>query len=142
MGKTTVDDSADHITYLGINDKVDDKPYDTADNPVNLPSFDYNASARFWFYEIGANTLPANSRNKKPSVKWKQYEDKPIPEEIFEEWIRLDMFRDGIAVVCGKLFRGKYKGMWLNVIDCDNKLAIELLFVEGLDETAKKTIVE
>ena len=109
---------------------------------INFSTLDYNGYAKFWYYNIGLNVFPADSKNKKPIVKWKEYETESISEEQFEQWITQDKFKNGMCIICGKSFRGKYVGSYLNVIDCDNKLAIDRLFHEGLESIATRTIVE
>ena len=46
----------------------------------------YNVGADFWRYKIGANVIPADTRNKKPSVEWSTFQDKPVPEELHNKW--------------------------------------------------------
>lgn len=113
-----------------------------------------NDYADFWYYEIGANVFPANGAEKKPFyttktgnqewIKWAKsgYQNKSIDENTFNEWKRVDAFKDGMALVCGIMFRGDNKGKWLNVIDCDNDIAIKECFMNGLDSTSKSTLVE
>lgn len=47
-----------------------------------------------------------------------------------------------MAVICGKVFRGEKKGLYLNVIDCDNSLGIICAFPDGINNESKNTIVE
>ena len=44
----------------------------------------------FGVMKIGANTIPADTQNKKisPSIKWTEYQDNPISEEQFNKWKR------------------------------------------------------
>lgn len=106
-----------------------------------------NDYANFWYYEIGVNVIPANSKNKVTLFQWKEdprgnWQEVPIPLEIFEEWKRQDKFKDGIAVICGKVFRGENKDKWLNGIDCDNKLGLDLMCPNGIENIASITVVE
>jgi len=132
------------------------------DKPVD--KWTPNDYADFWRYGVGINLIPADSKKKIPKVAWENdekiikylqeknikvelkekggWQTNPIPQELHDLWKKEGLFNDGIAVIAGELFRGKYRGMWLNVIDCDNRLAIEILFPEGIHNTAKKTIVE
>ena len=101
-----------------------------------------NQWADFWYYLKGVNTIPAHNLTKKPKVTWKQYQNEPIPEELFKEWKNNGMFEEGIAIICGKVFRGEHKGEWLNGIDCDNKAGTESMCPQGVEETARYTLVE
>jgi len=108
-----------------------------------------NDYADFWYYEVGVNVFPADGKNKKPfmykdgkevfKILWEQYENESIPENTFKEWRENGFFEYGMAL---EIFRGKDKCKWLNVADCDNSLAIQVFFTEGLDQVSKDTIVE
>ncbi len=89
------------------------------------PLTDYNGWARFWYSIIGANVIPAKTRIKKTFVKWTPYQDEPVPRETFEEWIRNDEFKDGMALVLGRVWRGEYEGKYLIFIDLDNLKAVD-----------------
>ena len=52
------------------------------------------------------------------------------------------MFEEGIAIVCGKVMRGKHKGLLLNGIDCDNKAGTLAMCHSGIEATARHTLVE
>ena len=53
------------------------------------------------------------------------------------------MFDDGHAIICGEIFHNASKrGLWLNGIDCDNKLAIDEMCPSGIGKTADMTLVE
>ena len=114
-------------------------------NNSNINSI--NDGADFWYYQIGVNIIPADTKEKKTYENWSQWQDKSIPIEIHEQRKRNGEYNNGIAVVTGKIWRGKNKGKYLNGIDCDNKKAIEeICNKEGntipLEELAKWTIVE
>ena len=105
-----------------------------------------NMWADFWRNNIGVNVIPAVSMNKKPLVSWKEdtrgnWQIDPIPQEIHNEWKSSGMFKSGMAVICGKVFRGENKDMYLCAIDCDNKLAIDEM-TKDIIKTSEKTIVE
>ncbi|HSF51545.1 MAG TPA: bifunctional DNA primase/polymerase, partial [Nitrososphaeraceae archaeon] len=102
----------------------------------------YNNSADFWYYQIGVNVIPADTENKETYENWSQWQDKPIPDELHEERKRNGEYNKGIAIVTGKIWRGKYKGKYLVAIDCDNKKAIEEFCRDGLEELKQKTLVE
>src|ERR671910_231534 len=84
-----------------------------------------NEWADFWFYFIGANIIPADTKNKATHIIWSQWQDKPIPEEQFKEWKDGNKFSGGMAVICGQLWRGKYRGKYIGAIDADNLKAIQ-----------------
>ena len=101
----------------------------------------------YWFYTIGANVIPVDSKNKIPTKEWKIWQDKPIPNESFEQWKEEGIYNKGIAIITGKIWRGAYKGKYLICIDIDNKKGIEEFlsyFPESktLEELAEITIVE
>ena len=62
-----------------------------------------NDWADFWRYEIGVNVIPADTRNKTPTVNWKQYQNVPITEEQYNEWKHDNAFDKGIAIIVGKV---------------------------------------
>ena len=101
-----------------------------------------NQWADFWYYNNGVNVIPAHNLTKKPKVPWKEWQTVPILEELFKEWKEKGMFEQGIAIVCGQVFRGENKGLWINGIDCDNKAGTEAMCPSGIAETAKRTLVE
>lgn len=106
-----------------------------------------NSWTDFWYHEIGVNIIPSNTRKKIPLIGWQQYQNKSIPESLFERWKIEGRFTKGIAIILGKIWRGKYKGYYLNGIDLDNQKAIEeICNYKGkrisLEELAKWTIVE
>ena len=84
----------------------------------------FNDWADFWRYEIGVNVIPAQTRKKTTYIKWTLWQDKPIPEDMYENWKRTGAFRHGIAVIVGRVFHNPNKiGLYLYCIDCDNKKA-------------------
>ncbi|CAN5875455.1 hypothetical protein BH23THE1_BH23THE1_20500 [soil metagenome] len=101
----------------------------------------------FWFYTIGVNVIPAASKYKIPRVKWTEWQDKSIPEEVYESWKASEDFKDGCAIFVGLIWRGKYQGKFLACIDIDNALGIKEFLskfgkVDTLEILAEKTIVE
>jgi D5 N terminal like/Bifunctional DNA primase/polymerase, N-terminal len=103
----------------------------------------YNNGADFWRYNIGANVIPANTRKKETYESWKQWQDKPIPQELHEQWKSSGAFNQGMAIIPGKVWHhiGK-KELYLIAIDLDNQKAIEEVALDGLEELAKHIIVE
>ena len=98
-------------------------------NNRNINSINYWTD--FWYYQIGVNIIPADTKNKKTYENWSQLQDKSIPEELHEKRKKNGEYNKGIAIVTGPIWRGKNKGKYLNGIDCDNKKAIEEIFTNG-----------
>ena len=102
-----------------------------------------NEWANFWRLEVGVNVIPANTRNKKPLVTWKEFQAAPISLELHNEWIEKGMFKDGMAIICGEVFHNEeHRGRWLNAIDCDNLDGTNAMCSTSVDMTASKTLVE
>ena len=55
-------------------------------------------------------------------VKWTEWQDKPIPDNVYEDWKGSRDFNDGCAIIAGMIWRGEYKGKFLACIDIDNAL--------------------
>ncbi|WP_415311986.1 bifunctional DNA primase/polymerase [Candidatus Nitrosocosmicus sp. FF01] len=107
----------------------------------------FNDAADFWFYQIGVNVISIDSKEKTTYVKWSEFQDGPISEEQYIRWKTEEAFNQGIAIIAGKIWRGKYKGKHLACIDIDNKKGIEEFLshfgkVDTIDKLAAKTIVE
>ena len=99
--------------------------------------------ADFWRYEVGVNVIPANTKYKKPIVAWTEWQDRPIPKELHEQWKREKQFDNGMAIVAGKVWHNSLKaGLYLCAIDCDNKRAIEEIMPNGVITYAEKTLIE
>ena len=106
-----------------------------------------NDGTNFWNNDIGVNTIPADTQNKKPLINWKEYQEKPVSEETFEQWKREGAFEKGIAIIPGKLWRGENKGKYLIVIDIDNEKGLkEFLTKNGkiitIEDFASQTLIE
>ena len=54
----------------------------------------YNAWADFWRDDIGVNVIPAQTKLKKASVKWSQYQNAPISESQHIIWKNTGAFLD------------------------------------------------
>ncbi len=63
-----------------------------------------NDYADFWRYQIGVNVIPADTQNKKPVVPWDQWQDKPISDELHNQWKEQGKFSKGIALIPGKVW--------------------------------------
>jgi hypothetical protein len=93
---------------------------------VGIPALtDHNGWADFWYYEIGVNVIPAHTQKKKTFVEWKRWQIESIPEELHAQWKHENVFKDGMAIVLGKVWRGEHIGEYLTFIDLDNSKAIE-----------------
>lgn len=85
-----------------------------------------NDWADFWRYQIGVNVIPANTRKKETYESWKEWQDKPISEDLHNEWKKSGVFNNGLAIILGKVHHNRQKeGLFLIGIDCDNAKAIE-----------------
>jgi hypothetical protein len=89
--------------------------------PPPPPAPDHNRWADYWYYEIGVSVIPAKTKIKKTFIPWSQYQIQPVPEEQFQEWKRQDAFKDGMAIIPGRVWRGPYRGSYLIFLDLDNK---------------------
>jgi hypothetical protein len=96
----------------------------------------------FWFYEKGANVIPANTKGKITFENWSSHQDKPIPVELHEQRKKNGEYENGIAIILGKIWRGPFKDKYLIAIDLDNKKAIEEFCGNGLEELKQQTLVE
>jgi len=102
-----------------------------------------NDFADFWRNQIGVNVIPAVTKTKIPKVKWAEWQDKPIPQELHDEWKSKNMFDDGLAVICGQVFHNaEHKGKWLNGTDLDNQKGIDVLCTQGIKKAAAHTLIE
>ena len=80
-------------------------------------------------------------------VEWKQYQDSPISEEQLNKWKQENAFKDGMAVITGRVWRGLHEGQYFNCIDCDNLKAIEEFCtkndtIKSLQEMAQHFLIE
>ena len=91
----------------------------------------------FWFYSVGVNVCPADTRNKRVSESWKAMQTTAMPAEEYEDLKKEGAFIRGAAVVTGKVWRRDHVGYYLNGIDLDNQKAIEeICNASILDERA------
>lgn len=101
----------------------------------------------FWYYEIGVNCIPFDSKNKTTNIKWSIWQDQSIQDEIYQIWKKNRLFNKGIAIISGKIWRGHNKAKYLVCIDIDNKEGLDrfLSHFEEFDSLAKlsrKTLIE
>lgn len=90
---------------------------------ANLKS---NAWADYWRKKVGVNVIPNDSVNKKPTVKWVEYEAAPVPLETHEKWKVDGMFDTGMALLVGRAWHlnNGNNNLFLVAIDCDNFAAV------------------
>ena len=104
--------------------------------------------ADFWRYEIGVNVIPANTREKRTWIPWSKYQDNPLPNEQHEQWKGENTFKDGMAIIPGKVWHNTAKkGLYLAFVDLDNQKAIDEFCTRNgvttpLAELAKVMIIE
>lgn len=100
----------------------------------------------YWTEKIGVNVIPADTKNKKPIVSWKEFQNQSIQKSQIEQWKSEGKFVNGFAVILGKIWNGKNQGLYLNGIDCDNQKAITeictILGFKDINELANWTVVE
>jgi len=109
-----------------------------------------NESADLWRYDIGVNVIPADTVNKRPTVSWIEWQDKPIPEELHNKWKEERAFSDGIAIVPGKVWHSKIEDkntLYLIFIDADKAIALEELCTRdgktvSLGDVSQKFLIE
>jgi hypothetical protein len=100
-----------------------------------------------FFYQLGCNPLPADSKVKTPCGKWGVWQEKSIPEQLFEHQIRNGNFNNGYAIMTGELKRGPNKGKYLVCIDIDNRKGLEEFFsylplgCNNIDDLSRLTLV-
>jgi Bifunctional DNA primase/polymerase, N-terminal len=109
----------------------------------------FNGWADFWRCQIGVNVIPADTKNKKPLVAWSERQDKPIPEELHNQWKEQDAFSKGIAIISGKVWHREDKnGLFLIFLDLDKLTAIQEVCTNGngksisLQKMSQRFIVE
>ena len=109
-------------------------------------SINPNDYPNLWFNDIGVNTFPRNG--KIPIIPYKQFRNKRIPVELFNQWKNEGRFEVNMCCMIGKLsgqtstLNYARRGLYLNFADFDNDLAIkELCFYKGkqfiLEEMAR-----
>ena len=111
-------------------------------NTTNTMAEIMNKSADFWFYEIGVNVIPANTKIKETHESWTQWQDQSIPDELHESHKMNRDYNYGIAIIPGKIWRGTHKDKYLVAIDLDNKKAIGEFCGDGLDDLKQQTLIE
>lgn len=100
----------------------------------------------YWREVLGMNVIPADTANKITNVRWKEWQDKPIPKEQHEKWKRENAFSKGMAIIVGKTwYKSDSKDLKLVFIDADNQKAIDeickIFKVASLNELSQICIV-
>ena len=113
-------------------------------SPASAPEYkSINDWADFWRYDIGVNVIPADTRRKVTYESWAEWQENPIPHELYSEWKSSGAFDKGIAVILGKVWHNPLKkDLYLIGIDLDNGKAIKEVAIKGLEDLAKHVIVE
>lgn len=107
------------------NYSIEEKPF--ASTLVEGKDY-HDAWADFWRHCIGINVIPVDSRKKKPLVRWKPWQDKPVSEAQFDEWKSKGLFTNGLAFIPGRVWhREDKKQLFFVSIDADTSVAIEEL---------------
>lgn len=107
-----------------------------------------NDFADYWRDDVGVNVIPANTRKKETYESWKEWQDKPIPQELHDEWKASGAFNNGIAIVLGKVWHNQHKAdLYLIGIDLDNEKAITEICnrngsIISLSQLSQWTLVE
>ena len=97
--------------------------------PVTTSTIDVNQWVDYWFYQVGVNPIPRDG--KIPIIKFKQYRNKRLPSELFNQWEQEGKFNKNMCCMVGKLsghtelLSYARKGLYLNFADFDNQLAID-----------------
>lgn len=93
----------------------------------------------FLYYVLGVNIIPADTVNKKPLVaEWKRLQSEELTEQEYLANKQNDAYNQGVAIICGKIWRGLNKDKWINGIDLDNEIAIR----EFCSQEGKYTVEE
>ncbi len=49
-----------------------------------------NYWADFWYYEIGVNVIPSNTKEKNTFESWTEWQNKPISDEVHQSRKKTD----------------------------------------------------
>jgi P4 family phage/plasmid primase-like protien len=106
----------------------------------------FNQSADYLYYDIGVNPIPADTKNKRINVSWGQHHNTSVSVELHTSRKEKGEYDNGLAVMTGRINKGKNEGKYLIGIDCDNKKAKEeickSLRFKDINDLAKWTWVE
>jgi hypothetical protein len=87
----------------------------------------FNKWANWWRNTVGVNVIPNDSVQKKPIVRWADWCDGPIPDELHKDWITRGLFKSGLAIVLGRAWHLKDRELYFVCLDADNAAAVEWL---------------
>jgi hypothetical protein len=73
------------------------------------PLDDFNGWADYWWYRIGVNIIPADTRNKANYQSWSEWQNKPVLDKPQNEWKKTAAFTGGIADVPRRVWHNKEK---------------------------------
>ncbi|MGD9672127.1 MAG: phage/plasmid primase, P4 family [Candidatus Nitrosocosmicus sp.] len=109
-------------------------------------SNNYNQFLDYFYYDLGLNVIPVQSKSKQTLIQWKEWQVKPIPEQQFKAWKDKGLFDSGYGIITGKIWRGSFKDKYLLCIDIDNSIGLidfMSFFIEtkSIEELSKKTMV-
>lgn len=94
--------------------------------PSDLNDASINEAADYYYSKWGVNYIPANTKEKNTSIKWKPLQDSPLLEQQHRQWNTEGACNNGIALVMGKFWNNPLmEGKFLNCIDLDNRAAID-----------------
>jgi hypothetical protein len=101
----------------------------------------------YWYFEIGVNVIPVDSKTNTPSLPWKGWQKKSVPLDQHISWSQDGIYDSGIGIITGEINRGEYQGKYLACIDIYNKEGIrQFLSIfknwDSLEKLAQITIVE
>lgn len=111
-----------------------------------------NTWADYWRYYLGVNVIPviSNTDDPRPIVKWKEFQNIAIPEEVHTQWKNDGLFNTGNAVIAGKVWhRPDLAGYYFFGTDSDNRIATQELLTSSkngkiitLEQFGQLTLVE
>ncbi len=140
-----------------IIDKTDLKALGNASPDINKyelldklkqqgPAAPINDWADYWYYIVGVNVIPADTKNKVTNIKWAEWQNKPIPKELHCQWKKTNAYAKGLALLPGKVWRGTNVDKFLVFVDLDNQKAIDeicnVMMVKDLSGLYERIIVE
>ncbi len=107
-----------------------------------------NVWADYWYKTIKVNVIPFDTKNRKPIFSsYKDYQNKRISIEDFEQWKKGGLFDHGMAIYPGRIYSEDGETLYLVVLDFDRKKGMEEFGNcwerdMTIKELAQRTIVE
>ena len=108
---------------------------------------DWKEAVKAW-RSAGFNVIPAFTKEKLVKVRWKQWIDNLLPDEQYGEWYTIGAYKNGLAIMLGKVYHDARNSdpLFGIGIDCDNQRGIELVLTafgyKTLSEASNYLIVE